>query len=403
MNTRPRHIRIAPALCSVLLFALPVLSCGQTPQKTGRRASDSGTAGPEQLVQQRVEQAEHYISRGNYTAALSEIHDALTIAPDHPLLLQLAAHIYGARGAYILAEDCWSRLREKDPDNELYQTGLAGMHIRQGSMRPALPLLNAVLRRNPASLPARYNLALFRMTEGKTNEAYKALCARTSSETGQLASWIAEEREVITRLLGRRGFHELARMVLGSRSPGKGADRDARVVEKLRLVADHTFQSFEAAEEENWNGAIAALNQAMQAGAAVPSIQQDVAIYAWRNGNREKARTLLLALTRRFPDQPSIPAELGILCLQEGLDAEAVNHLKAAVLDDPINAQAMLALACAYAKSEETIKARYTLERLQRLLNKHPGLAIDTEQDYAGILRENVKLKSFIEKIEELK
>ena len=117
------------------------------------------------------------------------------------------------------------------------------------------------------------------------------------------------------------------------------------------------------------------------------------------NGSHEKARALLESLMTRFPGHPYIPATLGILYLREGIEAEAVLHLKAAVSADPVNAEALFALACAHAQSEENTKARLALERLQRLVKKHPALEISMETDYARALRNNAQLHALLDKI----
>lgn len=362
---------------------------------------DSGSrTGLEQQVEQHLQSVQHRISRGDYAAALAEINEALSIVPEHPLLLQYAAHIYAARGAYILAEDCWSRLRETDPENGYYATGLAGMYIRQGLMQKAIPFLNAALQQDPLNLPARYNLALVRMSEGADSEVQRLLCARGSAETGKLCSWIAEEHRIIHALLGRERCNRFAALVLEGKLPPDNEALEMQTPEKLKRVSDYTYQSFQAAEENKWGDAILFLKRAREAGAVGPAVSQDLAVYAWMNGSREKSRKLLESLAARFPEHPSITATLGLLCLKEDLAAEAVRHLKEAFRTDPANAEALFALACAYAQMEETTRARMALEKLQRLLKKHPALTISTDEDYAKVLKEHEELNAFLVQLE---
>ncbi len=383
-------------LLPALAHAAPILDdAGFAPYPMDER----GREDLQLQVQKHLQSVRHRISRGDHSTALSEINEALAIAPDHPLLIQYAAHIYGTRGSFVLAEDCWIRLNEMDPDNDYYQIGLAGPYIRQGFTKKAEPLLIAALERNPVNVPARFNLALIRKLEKKTGEVQKLLRARSSTEVGQFASWTDGEYQSIVQLLGRRGFNEFATIVLEGKSPENEPVKDPNTTEKLKEVKDHIYRSSQAADEKDWPRTMEALNQARLAGATAPAIYQDLALYAWMNGSHEKARALLESLMTRFPGHPYIPATLGILYLREGIEAEAVLHLKAAVSADPVNAEALFALACAHAQSEENTKARLALERLQRLVKKHPALEISMETDYARALRNNAQLHALLDKI----
>lgn len=394
-------IRIAPVIRSLLLCALlPAAVSGQNAGGTGASITDAGaqTAGEIQ-AQKLLEQAQHHAARGNYSAALSAVHEGLGIAPEHPLLLQIGAQIYTARGAYVLAEDCWNRLKEADPDNDQYQIGLAGIYVRQGFTKKAKPMLDAALKRDPMSVPARFYLAVVRQHEGKPGEAEKLLRARSSIETGQFASWIDGEYQSVLRLLGRRGFNEYSAIAL----TGSAAENEQRqkhnVSEMLKKVKEHIYRSSLAAEEQDWLKAIEELNKARLAGATAPAVYQDLARYAWMSGKHEQSRGLLESLSARHPEQSSIPSALGILCLEDGQTAAAVRHLKAAVSADPVNAEARFALACAYAQSEEITKARISLLRLQRLIKKHPGLEISTVPGYAEALRSHAELHALLKEI----
>lgn len=401
MKNEAFKIRIAPVIRSLLLCVLlPAAVSGQDPAAAASIAMDAGEKTAAEIqAQKHLEQAQHHTSRGNYSAALTEVHDGLSVAPQHPILLQLGAQIYTARGAYILAEDCWNRLKESDPDNDQYQIGLAGIYVRQGFTEKAEPLLDAALQRDPMSVPARFYLAVVRQHEGKTGEAEKLLRARSSIETGQFASWIDGEYQSVLRLLGRRGFNEFSTIALTGSTAENEQGQKRNISEMLKKVKEHIYRSSLAAEEQDWLRAIEELNRARLAGATAPAVYQDLARYAWMSGKHEQARGLLKSLSARHPEQSSIPSALGILCLEDGQTAAAVRHLKAAVSSDPVNAEARFALACAYAQSEEITKSRISLLRLQRLIKKHPGLEISTVPGYAEALRGHAKLHDLMKEI----
>jgi cytochrome c-type biogenesis protein CcmH len=184
---RRRRAASAMALCVVPIVGLGLYGGYGSPELQGQAVA----AAPEiPDTQPRFE------------AALKRVEDHLAANPADARGWDVIAPIYLRVGRYGDALNAFSRARETGGDNASRLLGEAEARIALGQgtiTAEARGLLEAVVQREPASVPARYYLALAREQAGDRDgarAAYRALIAEANSE----APWLPLLQTRLARL-----------------------------------------------------------------------------------------------------------------------------------------------------------------------------------------------------------
>lgn len=104
------------------------------------------------------ELAEIRLKIGKYSAALETIDNAILIAPSYSPLYQMKGEISQALRNYEEAEESFKISLQKDPNNQVCQSALAGLYINQGRDLEAIALLEKIISVSPNAYSAYWNI-----------------------------------------------------------------------------------------------------------------------------------------------------------------------------------------------------------------------------------------------------
>jgi tetratricopeptide (TPR) repeat protein len=115
--------------------------------------------------------ADTYFREKNVNQAVETLKQALTLAPDDPVTLQLLVNILVGAGRETEAQTYMARLPQgtKVDANTLLNIGI--QHFNDGKMDQALPQFDRVVKENPELPDAYYYRALVYLNQGKNAEA----------------------------------------------------------------------------------------------------------------------------------------------------------------------------------------------------------------------------------------
>lgn len=184
---RRRRAASALALCVVPIVGLGVYGGYGSPELPGR--AEVAAARPAQ-------------TQAKFDEALKKVEEHLAANPADARGWDVVAPIYLRIGRYEDARKAFERARATGGDNpgRLLGEAEARIALGQGAISPeARSLLEAVVQREPASVPARYYLALAREQGGDRDgaiAAYRGLL----SEADPAASWVPLLQTRLARL-----------------------------------------------------------------------------------------------------------------------------------------------------------------------------------------------------------
>lgn len=200
--------RLLPAL--TVSFALALLSgCAGTGPSAGREIkTDSDQTDVDRRAGIRLELAQGYFSRGQFTTALDELKLALQAKPDMREAVNLRGLIYAAMGDNQLAEEAFRRalaVYPNDPDT-LHNYGW--FMCQQQRWQTADSLFDQALSQSTYRAPARTLLAkgVCEARSGRLLVAEKTLLRAFELDPGNPAIAVN-----LSEVLFRNGEHERAR------------------------------------------------------------------------------------------------------------------------------------------------------------------------------------------------
>jgi tetratricopeptide (TPR) repeat protein len=129
------------------------------------------TQDPAVLISIQRAIADTYFREKNVNQAVETLKQALTLAPDDPVTLQLLVNILVGAGRETEAQQYMAKLPQgtKVDANTLLNIGI--QHFNDGKMDQALPQFDRVVRENPDLPDAYYYRALVYLNQGKNAEA----------------------------------------------------------------------------------------------------------------------------------------------------------------------------------------------------------------------------------------
>ncbi len=115
--------------------------------------------------------ADTYFREKNVDQAVATLNQALTLAPDDAITLQLLVNLLVGAGRETEAQQYMAKLPEgtKVDANTLLNIGI--QHFNDGKMDQALPQFDRVVKENPELPDAYYFRALVYLNQGKNAEA----------------------------------------------------------------------------------------------------------------------------------------------------------------------------------------------------------------------------------------
>lgn len=133
--------------------------------------SQAETQDPVVLLSIQRAIADTYFREKNIDKAVEALQQALTMAPDDPVTLQLLVNILVGAGRETEAQTYMAKLPQgtKVDANTLLNIGI--QHFNDGKMDQALPQFDRVVKENPELPDAYYYRALVYLNQGKNAEA----------------------------------------------------------------------------------------------------------------------------------------------------------------------------------------------------------------------------------------
>ncbi|MBI5085972.1 MAG: tetratricopeptide repeat protein [Acidobacteria bacterium] len=212
----------------------------------------------------------------------------------------------------------------------------ASAHLDAGRYEQAIELLQPLAEKSPDDVSIRFNLALAYSLAGRDEDAVagfrKVLALKAGLYEAQLnlgrllvkQSRFGEAAPLLEEALAQRPTGGKAAYLLGRAYAGGG----------------------------QWSKAVAALEKAAELDPAAMDIQLELAVACENAKLPEKAA----AIYRRFPDNAPARERLGLILLDSGDPAGAVEHLEAARSRSPSSAL-LYALATAYLRAKQPDQA----------------------------------------------
>lgn len=186
---RRRRAASALALCVVPIVGLGMYGGYGSPELQGRPEAEAGTASD---------------ARAKFESALQRVEEHLSANPADARGWDVVAPIYLRVGRYADALKAFARARATGGDNAARLLGEAEARIAVGEgtvTHEARSLLEAVVLRDPGSVPARYYLALAKEQTGDragAGAAYRDLLASADDK----APWVPLLQNRLARLEG---------------------------------------------------------------------------------------------------------------------------------------------------------------------------------------------------------
>ena len=336
-------------------------------------------------------------ARGKAAESAAMIEEALKTIPETPELALRRAEAYLEGGQYEKAAAITAGWLLKEPERLELLLLRARILSLSGDWLQALKPLNLALRTSPES-PAAYLLKagiLFR--QARDGEAALSLLAEGGKRFPNEAAFPELSGEILLSLgRGSEGLEELSRAL--ELEPGR--------IGALRLLLQESVRS------KRWLQAAIYLSQILEKEQGVEDLTLAYRVFSSLGDNRQAleyaeklyrlrasgsslplyARSLLEserkdeapALIQKGLEEekdPRVRSEL--LFLKAGLApdrGEALRTLHAALLENPDNPEALLALADIYIRLQDYRRARLFLKRAVDLEPDRPGLKIQLRQ-----------------------
>lgn len=350
----------------------------------------------------QIESTERYLREGQLDRASQELQQALSQAPDHPLLLTWAANLYINRRQFALAESYWARLAELFPTNDWVLTRWGAVLLRAHRPDEAEKTLQRVLQIHPQELVARFNMACLHLLRNRPKEAARLLRDLSLYEIGLLATWIRDDEDILRLLLGAPSFATLCDLVTGSAfaaentggSDGQtGAEAAAACANE---VAGALWSAHVALKSGEWSNAVSALDAALRSGARAPVLRRERALALYRSGRLGEALRELSDLTRSNPNLSGLREGYGRLLLESGDPAGAERELALVWKKRPADTESAFALICAYAAQSKVTDARTIARSLSQEQRAQVAEWLESGHPLAPLLNGNPELLEWL-------
>ena len=166
-----------------------------------KTSEDSGpaTAYLRDEAKDLINLSDAFFQAGKPVEALAYAENALEIDPDNDFILFKVAQLKTVNRAFQSAAIYWQQLVDREPDNISHLSSLASTLIRSRQHKDAAKPLEKILAQEPNHLFAKYHSAIIEVEQGNLTEARTLLQGRSSKEVGQLAKWLSQDADIITR------------------------------------------------------------------------------------------------------------------------------------------------------------------------------------------------------------
>ena len=307
------------------------------------------------------------------------MRDGLAYDPGNPLLLSRAAIHAAALRDYDRAAGYFRRFLERHPDDVAHKVGYAAVLLRLARFDEAERIVAEAQPALPDNLALRFTGAVLDFVRERPVDADRYWTRRTLDQAAVVASWLQNDREVLTDLMGPDDFARLGDHTLG-----------AGTADHLAAIARHMETVLKPAAEADTAPAFAALDALANLGVHTLGIDARRADLAMAAGRGPEALARWRAVIERAPDWAHARLQYGFALLRMDHMSDAVDVLRHAreQADEPI---VRFLLASALALDEQRDEAR---DLFNQLAHHHPEalrqwLGIDPRFDRAIRRMEN--------------
>ncbi len=337
-------------------------------------------------LESRVRAVDEAIAQRDFQAARRQIQHAMSMAPDHDALILRAGQIALMQGRYFVAEDYFSALVQRNPDDGYLRALWGGSLLRVKRTGEALAVLRPLHEQEPFSLLVRFNLALAEYVESKSAQAYNRLDYLNAREVGQFSSWIADEMDALRRILTDEGvkglcgyvflggYHEQAdeaQPVDWAVAAGlTDADHDV-LLERCRTVADGIWRAHDEGGRGEYEQAMETLGELKEATTMTAPALRLIAFLKRSAGDESDADQTMKRLREAYPTHPRVAMDYAYYLLESDRAKEALDVFRSTLEQHPDDPYGQFGFSCALAATGDQAGAQAVIERLREAAPAH--------------------------------
>jgi tetratricopeptide (TPR) repeat protein len=309
-----------------------------------------------------------YSKAGRVKEAISAFARSVKKKSDFTAALAELAGLYERVGDFKAAEKTYRALAEAQPESSMPKTRLANLLLKAGRKKEAEKLLSEIsgTALNSDRGQVQFQLGLIYLEQRLYSEAAVAFESSLKVDPKN-----AKARYFLATALLEMGDGDRARDNLAEIPP-----QDDLYVEAISLLL-----ASKTSGEDRQQGLKEALDivaAAIKAKPESPRLQVAQAVLLEESGDLKKARKVLKAATRKFPEESEILFRLG--SIEDKLEDKpaAIVALRQAIQLDPGHADAMNYLAYTWAEDPEHQTEALALAERANALKPDRGYIIDT-------------------------
>jgi tetratricopeptide (TPR) repeat protein len=275
--------------------------------------------------------------------AAAYLQNAITLAPTEPRWPYYLGHLHRLIGDLDAAASSFEIARNLDADNAATRMWLGVMYAALDRPTDAIASYTDALTLEPNATPTLIGLGELELAQGESELAIGHLETALATDPGATMA-----HAVLARAYAQLGNDIVAATHAAQQGASTGRLNDPLMTELPALL--ETAQTFEnraflAANDGNWEEAVAQFRQAAALQPGDRSIQMNLGTALVNTGDGTGARLAFLAAERAEPENPDAKIALGTLYVIAGRYREAIERFELAAALEPSLVQARLSLA----------------------------------------------------------
>ncbi len=308
-----------------------------------------------QRAQQLLQRVDARLAAGDWRMAFVEARDGLALDPNSLPLLSRAAVTSVQLREYSRADGYLARFLQLQPDNLHHISIRAGVLIRLGRIEEAEKLIERGMALNPEFVPLRIHRTTLRILQGRDAEDGDYWRRRTDEEWLVILRWLADDREILEKILGEPDYRRLTVSIVGE-----------TVVANLDELKNSLARALEHRAAKQPAAARAELENVIGAGLDVFGLRAAIAETLFQEGQVAESLGQWERLVGEYSNWAQAWLSRGYALLRAQRFDEALTSLRKALDLGPDEGVVKFAYACALALSGARMEAQGIFDKLIR-------------------------------------
>lgn len=335
---------------------------------------------------ERLRAAERYARSQQWTLALQEIQRAIEEDPENVQIMSRGAAYAALARKFGVADEYFRRVLAVETNNVPFLVGRAGVLVRLLRFDEADELVRRALQYDSHDLAARFNHTLIQVARGDEQVDRMDWDAIRTGALVELVDWLDADRSDYQAVLSPAGFTNLCDIVLGR---GSAAHLDE--------ITDTFREARLALSGRAWGDAERLLGKLAGLGLQAVGLQMDIARCRFETGDRAGGLALLKGTTERYPDTFFVLYDYGYALMIAGRFAEAIPVFEKALAREPTIGETKLALACAYAGTDQSARAWPLINELAKTRPQDLERWMTADEPFLETIRANPQYEAILQ------